>query len=329
MANTFAYIILILWPFISLLFYKRLPVIHATFWTIVGGFLILPVRFDIDFPLIPPLGKESIPALAALIGCIYIKKIKIKLIPQNGLERWFIIILLISPIITVFTNQEVINGISGLTMHDAFSSIINQYIRLLPLIIGMQLIKTHEDLLVIFKLLVISALAYSLLILFEIRMSPQLHTWVYGYFPHTFGQQARFGGFRAVVFLGHGLIVSMYLAIVLGAVTILKKQKIRIYGIPLGLIIAYFIVVLILNKTVSGFLLGMLLFVIIGWLSINFIRRSALLFIFIVLLYPALAIMGLFPHQLLVDMATNLDPERGASLAFRFHHESLLLEHAQ
>jgi len=329
MPNTFAYIILILWPFISLLFYKRLPVIHATFWTIVGGFLVLPVRFEIDFPLIPPLGKESIPAIAALIGCIYIKKIRIKLLPQSGLERWFVIILLISPIITVFTNQEVINGIPGLTLHDGFSSIISTYIKLLPLIIGMQIIKTHEDLLVLFKLLVISALAYSLLILFEIRMSPQLHTWVYGYFPHTFGQQARFGGFRAVVFLGHGLIVSMYLAVVLGTVTILQKQKIRIYGIPLRLIIVYFIVLLILNKTVSGFLLGMILFVIIAWLPVNIVRRLSLLFIFIVLIYPALSILDLFPHEQLVQLASGFNEERGTSLAFRFFHENLLLDHAQ
>ena len=329
MPNTFAYIALIMWPLVSIFFYKKMPVVNATFWTIVGGFLVLPVKHAIDFPLIPPMGKEQITAIMAFIGVVYIKKIKIKLLPKKGIERWLVIILLIVPLITVLNNKEFFNFIPGLTLHDAFSLIINQYIKLLPLIIGLQLIKTREDQLILFKLLAITALFYSIFILFEIRMSPQLHSWVYGYFPHSFGQQVRFGGFRAVVFLGHGLIVSMYLAIALGAFTILYRQKIKINGIPPQAIIIYFFALLLLNKTMSGFILGGLLFVSIAWLSVNTLRRLSLLIIFIVIFYPALSILHLFPHENLIQMATSFDSERGASLAFRFFHENLLLEHAQ
>lgn len=329
MPNNFAYIALILWPFISLLFYKRLPIVHATFWTIVGGFLALPVRIYIDFPLIPPLGKESIPVISALIGCIYIKKIKIKFIPSDGLERWLIVILLITPLITMLNNQEAYNFIPGLTIHDALSATINQYIKVLPFILGLQLIKTYDDQIVLFKLLATSAILYSVLVLFEIRMSPQLHTWVYGYFPHSFGQQFRFDGFRAVVFMGHGLIVSMYIAISLGALTILMRQKIKIYGVSIWVFILYFLILLVLNKTVSGFLLGLFLFVAIAWLSVNMLRRLSIVLMGIVLLYPALLIMELFPYKQLIELATNFDLERGESLAFRFRHESALLDHAK
>jgi len=330
MANNFAYLTLILWPFFALIFYKKLPVVHATFWTIVGGFLVLPVRLYIDFPLIPPLGKESITVISALIGCVYIKKIKIKLLPKKGIERWLVIILLISPLITVVNNQEVYNFIPGLTFHDAFSSIVNQYIKLLPFILGMQLIKTYEDQLVLFKLLAASAVFYSLLILFEIRMSPQLHTWVYGYFPHSWGQQFRFDGFRSVAFMGHGLIVSMYLAIVLGATSILMKQKVKILGVStIWPFILYFTILLLLNKTVSGFVLGVVLLVAIVFLSQNMIRYLAIGLIGIVLLYPALLIFDLFPHRYLIELATNFDVDRGSSLEFRFYHEGLLLDHAR
>ena len=58
--------------------------------------------------------------------------------------------------------------------------------------------------------LVVAGLIYSLPMLFEVRMSPQLHTWIYGYFPHSFGQQMRDGGFRPVVFIGHGLGVAFF-----------------------------------------------------------------------------------------------------------------------
>ena len=80
----------------------------------------------IDFPLIPPLDKESISAISALIGCIVIKKEQINLIPKSGVERWLVVILLFVPFFTVLTNQDpVFDGviwISGLSIHDAISS---------------------------------------------------------------------------------------------------------------------------------------------------------------------------------------------------------------
>ena len=329
MPNTFAYIALIIWPFISLIFYKRMPVINATFWTIVGGFLILPVNVAIDFPLIPPLDKESIPVITALIGCIFIKKVKIRLLPKDGIERWLVLVLLITPFFTMLNNQESYNFIPGLTLHDTFSSILNNYLKLLPFIIGLQLIKTHEKQVVLLKLLVVAALLYSMLILFEVRMSPQLHTWIYGFFPHSFAQQARFGGFRPVVFLGHGLIVAMFVAITLGASTILLKQKIKVFRVSPWLITIYFIVLLLLSKTVGAFLLGLFLFIAIIWMPVNMIKKMSMLLVFIVLLYPLLSIFDFFPHQQLIQMATDFEPERGQSLGFRFMHENLLLEHAQ
>lgn len=329
MPNNFAYFVLILWPFISLFIYKRLPIIPATFWTIVGGFLLLPSKTAIDFPFIPPLNKESITVIAALIGCRYIKKIKITLIPKEGIERWFILILLITPFITMINNQETYNFIPGLTLHDTISAIVNQYLKLLPLILGMQLIKTHEDQLVLFKLLVVAGLIYSLPILFEVRMSPQLHTWIYGFFPHGFGQQMRGDGFRSIVFLGHGLIVAMFVAITLGAATILMKEKISTLRLHPWLVVFYFMVVLVFCKTMGALILGIVLLLSIAWMPINLIRRISLVIIFIVVMYPMLSIFDLFPHQKLIELATDINPLRGESLAFRFHHENLLLQHAE
>lgn len=329
MPNNFAYFALIIWPFISLLFYRHMPIVQATFWTIVGGFLLLPVKTAIDFPFIPPLDKESVPVISALLGCIYIKKAKIRLLPKNGIERWLIIGLILTPFITMLNNQESYNYNPGLTLHDTISSIIGMYIRILPFVLGMQLIKTRDDQLVLFKLLVIACLFYTLPILFEVRMSPQLHTWIYGFFPHNFGQQVRFGGFRSVAFLGHGLLVAMFVAVSLGASTILLKEKIRVHRIPPWAIIVYFYVVLFLCKTVGAFLLGALLFAAITWAPVYIVKRLSVFLIFIVLLYPLLSIIDIFPHQQLVEMASDFDTGRGESLAFRFYHENLLIEHAR
>lgn len=329
MPNTFAYIVLISWPFISLLFYKQLPIVHATFWTIVGGFLLLPVKTEIDFPLIPPLDKELIPAIFALIGCKYIKRVRISLLPKNGIERWFVLAFIFIPLFTMFNNQEVFNYIPGLTIHDTISAMLNQYIKILPFILGAQIIKTHDDQVLLFKLLVKAGLLYSLLILFEIRMSPQLHTWVYGFFPHDFGQQMRSGGFRPVVFLGHGLLVSMFVTIVLAGAVILLKERIKSYGLSPWLFVLYFGVILFLSKSLGAIIFGTVLFLSIKWLSTEMNKKIIFFLMFVFFLYPLLSVFDLFPHELLIQLAGDFDSDRARSISFRFYHENLLLEHAQ
>jgi len=329
MPNLFAYMALITWPIISLGLFKRFQAVTAVFWTIVGGYLLLPAKVGIDFPLIPPLDKESIPAITALIGCIYVAKKKISFIPGSGIERWLVISLLILPFITIINNPESVNGIPGLTYHDALSAVINQYLGLIPFILGMQLIKSYEDQLELFKLVVIAGLLYSLPILFEVRMSPQLHSWIYGFFPHSFLQQIRFGGFRPVVFLGHGLLVAMFVAVILGAAALLWKNNTKIRDIPPYIIVVYFFILLFLCKTLSGFLLGAFLLLAIGWMPVYIIKRLALLILFTVISYPILSIFELFPHQELIEITESFDTQRADSLDFRFYHESKLLEHAQ
>ena len=60
--------------------------------------------------------------------------------------------------------------------------------------------------------IVAAGLVYVPFCLFEVKQSPQLHVIVYGYMPHDFGQQVRFGGYRPMVFLGHGLLVAFFMS---------------------------------------------------------------------------------------------------------------------
>lgn len=338
MPNSFAYIVLSIWPIIAIVLYRKMDSISATFWVIVGGYLLLPARTVIDLPLIPPLGHNSIPVLSALFGCIFVKKLNITLLPKKGIERWLVILLIILPVFTAVTNTEpVFDGSvwnKGLTWHDTLSSIIRTYLKILPFIIGTQLIKSRNDLLQIFKLLVIACLFYSLPILFEIRMSPHLHTWVYGFFPHGvsgggWAQHYRFGGFRPVVFIGHGLLVAIFVAISLGAATIIWKNKIRIFNIPPLLIILYLLFVLLLCKSVGAFILGALLMLSIIWIPITVLKRMSIIVISFVILYPVISILEIFPHQEILDFVAGFDTDRAQSLGFRFYHENKILQHSQ
>lgn len=57
------------------------------------------------------------------------------------------------------------------------------------------------------KVLALACLAYSLLALWEVRMSPRLNREIYGFFGHSWSQHVRYGGYRPILFLNHGIWV--------------------------------------------------------------------------------------------------------------------------
>jgi len=60
--------------------------------------------------------------------------------------------------------------------------------------------------------LVLGGLVYMPLCLFESRMSPQLHYRLFGFHQHDFSQTYRYGGYRPMVFMQHGLAVALFMA---------------------------------------------------------------------------------------------------------------------
>jgi len=165
--------------------------------------------------------------------------------------------------------------------------------------------------------------------LFEIRMSPQLHTWFYGYFPHSFVQQMRQGGFRPVVFMGHGLLVSFFAFIVLIAAVALWNNRIKIRQLPPASLSYYLFVVLVLCKSMASLLYGLFAFLLLKGTKPKTQHRMATLLVCLAMAYPIMSITNIFPHQTISNMATSFDKERAQSLNFRFDNEKILLAHGR
>lgn len=233
----------------------------------------------------------------------------------------------------VVTNGDSVNEtyrfIPGLSYKDTFSVVLSQLLLLLPFILGLQLIRTYEDQVTLLKLLVTAGLIYSVFIMFEIRMSPQLHKWIYGFFPHTWGQQVRYGGFRPVVFLGHGLWVSIFLAVVLGGALALAKIKVRVTRFSNGLVISYLMGLLIIAKGFGAIILGSVLLFGITFLRSKWVIRLAFIIAAIAITYPLLCILEIFPHDFIVSLVYPIDSSQAGSLQFRFNQEVPLLERAK
>jgi len=333
MGNGFAYAVLAAWPLFAIYWYRTKNIQTATIITILGGFLLLPVKTEIDLPMIPGMGKHTTPVVAVLIGCWLIKKQSILCLNELGKVKYLVVLLIVTPFITAALNSDslIIGGryIKGLTYYDGFSATINQFLLISPFFIGRQFFKTYEHQLLMFKTLVIAGLLYSLPMLFEVRMSPQLHTWIYGYFPHSFGQQIRFGGFRPVVFMGHGLTVAFFTWVAFSSSIVLWMNRVKIRKFSNAFVSSYLFILLVLCKSVMP-----LVFAVFSWLMIKKTRvkyqlQAALLLVAISMLYPILTMVSIFPHAKVIEISKMAGEERVQSLQFRFDNEKILFERAE
>ena len=332
--NALAYLVLLGWPLFSIWLYRRKSLQLATLITIIGGFMVLAVGTSLDAPLIPAIGKHSMPVFSAVLGCWLIKKQKIKYFDNKGIVQVLVLLLFIGVFISTELNSDrlIIGGtiIPGLTLRDAISAVISMFIQMTPFFIGKQFFRTYQDQLLMFRFIVVAGLIYSIPILYEIRMSPQLHTLFYGYFPHSFAQQARGDGFRAVVFMGHGLLVALFVACVLSVATALEKTGEKIRNFSPKIVSYYFLIVLVLCKSAGALLYGLFAFIMIKKMPYKMQLRAAIILALITLLYPSMSIMKIFPHQAILQTATDyLGENRASSLEFRFDNELILLEHAE
>ena len=167
MGNGLAYAVLAFWPLLAIYLYKSRSIQVATMWTILGGFMFLPVRSAVDLPFIPELGKNSISVISAMIGCWFVAKRPIRYFGNQGWLKLLVALIFIVPFVTVLMNRTpIVIGdlfLPGLTMHDALSVMVNQILFITPFFIGRQFFRTYHDQLLMFRTLVVAGLFYSLL----------------------------------------------------------------------------------------------------------------------------------------------------------------------
>lgn len=333
MGNIFAYLVIIAWPIISLFAFRILSKQKAILFTLLAGYLLLPVKTAFNIPFIPSLGKSNVTVLACLFCLIFIKKQTIGLFGSRSWVKLILLTLIVSPFLTVINNQYSIaidyRFLSALSFHDAFSTIANQLLLIIPFFIGSRFFSSYESQVTLFKAIVYAGLLYSLLILVEVRLSPQLHIWLYGYFPHNFDQQYRMGGFRPVVFLGHGLLVAFFMATVMICALALTSAKIRLGSVNNKIINSYLFFILLLCKSVGSILYGFFTLLVLPFGKPNRIMQLSILIAVLALSYPLLRATDIFPTDSVVNLAKNISKERAGSLEFRFDNENILLAHAR
>jgi hypothetical protein len=328
--NWFAFVALLLWPAVALCLYLKRPVGQATLWTILGAQMLLPVGTAIKFEGIPQFDKNSIPNLAAFIGCLLVLRRPLRIWNGFGIAGILILMYLVGPFITAELNGDPIfltdRTLPAETHYDALSAVVAQFIFLLPFFLGHQLLRSSADNEEILRVLVIAGLIYSVPILFEIRMSPQLHAWIYGYHGSSFVIALRGGGYRPSVFMQTGLLLAFFMMTTAVAAAAFWRVQTRIHRLPSAGVTLYLSTILVLCKSLGALVYGAVLAPLVRFTKPRIQLRVALVLVGIALLYPILRAGDVFPTKTIVEIANLVSADRASSLEFRFDNEERLLE---
>jgi hypothetical protein len=335
--STFAEIVFALSIPVSIGAFFVLRPVQAALLVAFGSEMFLPEGTNYKLPFMPAFDKHNLPYVCILIACLLRHPRRVTKLPK---ERWITILallVLVGGVITGVTNKDPLSFgtgeqvfIPGLTVKDGFfMGITNLVEAFVPFYVGYALFRSREDFDRLTCGLAIAGLVYIPFALVELRMSPQWHRWIYGYSQSVFDQTIRWGGYRPMNFMSHGLALARFFVATVFAFVILGKSRRQLWGIPVRLLAWIQFLVLIACKST-----GAAVFAVAGLPLLIFARprrqlQIAAVLAWITVLYPALRLSGLFPVGSMLEAAGALQSERAGSLAFRFDNEDALLARAR
>lgn len=327
--NLFAYLALFAWVPVTALAFTFLRPQIATMVCLFGGVMLLPEHTVIDPPLLPPIAKNSVAAFACFLGCLWRCPERLRSArPFRGIDLFFVLVLF-GNIGTALTNPDrLVTGPEvrpALTLYDAFALGVKDTLQIyLPFFLGRAVMRDRRDARDLLWGLAMAGLVYSPLAWLEVRLSPQLNRWFYGYHQMAFSMTMRFGGYRPSIFMQNGLAVAMFFLVTAIAATGRWKAGQARAGAAI-----YLSVVLLACKSTGAIIYGLVAMPIVA-----LIRRPRMLLASmlagLVMLFPLLRGVDVFPTDLLVEWAEEyVNEERALSLWFRFDQEDQLLARAE
>ncbi|WP_297772514.1 hypothetical protein [uncultured Roseovarius sp.] len=333
MPNALAYLMLAAWPLITLAMFRRWPVERALIWSLLGAYMFLPPPpAAFDFPLMPPLTKESLPSLCTFVICLVHYGQRTPLLPQSNVARGLVLLFIFSPVATVLTNGEPVFygsiGLPALGLKDMVALVLLQAILLLPFLLARQHLGTPKGLRELVFALALGGLIYSLPMLLEVRLSPQINIWVYGYFQHSFEQMMRGDSFRPIVFMYHGLWVAFFTVMAMTCAIALARETQGRRRLMYLVAALYLGGVLVLCKSLGSLLYGIYLAPLALLMPTRMQIRIAGCMALVAISYPVLKGGGLIPVDWILEQAAKVSPERANSLQFRLDNEDILMERA-
>jgi hypothetical protein len=202
----------ILWIFVGIALMARGPRPLAVVLICLLGTLFLPeiqsspIAPEAVRPIRVPLlefSKVNAMAYALLLGLVLFDA------PRIASIRWNIFDL---PPVLVGAMPAISTLINGSGAEVAFAEFRASFlVWTAPYFVGRVYLSDFWGVRLVTMAIAVGGLLYIPLCWLEIRISPTLHYRIFGFQQHEFAQTVRFGGYRPMVFLQHGLAVGLWM----------------------------------------------------------------------------------------------------------------------
>ena len=314
---------LLLWPLVAIVAFSALPPRRALMIVVIGGFLLLP-QHAIVLPAVPPYTKTAAISLSALLGVVLFDSKSLTTIKWSWIDALPLAALIAAPAASL-TN--------GLGVNDAILETSNHLLDFTILyFLGRACLRGPEAIRELAMGIAVAAVAFMPLVLWEIRMSPQLHAQIYGR-AATSWEFVNRDGWRPTVFFPNPLGLAIWMAssvVVIWWLWLIARVR-TILGIPMQIVAWGGLCVTVFTRCMGATVLLMfgiaciLATRMLGW------RRSVLAGAVVVVVYISTAMVGEFVpiRDLPLSAVEALGREdKAGSLRMRFVHEELLVRHA-
>lgn len=309
------------WPFVVAVLFALLPPRRAVIASFVFAWLFLPMA-GYSFEGWPGYTKMSATAYGALLGVILFDGGRLAAFRPGWVDL---------PIVVWCLTPMASSLVNGLGAYDGASHVFGQIVAWgIPYFVGRLYFSDLEGLRELAIGVFIGGLIYVPLCLLEMRISPQLHSLVYGYHQHDWRQTMRGGGWRPTVFMQHGLAVGMWMTVTsLVGLWLWRTGAVRkLWGVPMGWLVGPAVATAVLCRSFGALALlamGTGVLYAVKWAGL---RVAVLALAALPMLYIGVRATGMWDGSHLVEAVSVVSPDRVGSLQYRLEAEDILAEHA-
>lgn len=278
--------------------------------SMIFGVALLPSLRAIPVPLIPDLSQYTVPVLASslMVAAMHAPRL---VAARPGLGGELLVLLMIpAALVTNLTNSDPQVFASTVLPGMEIADTVNDALRVtilwgLPFLLGRALVRTPKQAVEVLTVLGIAGLVYVPFILWELRAGPYWHALVYGSQPSitTFMQSLKFGGYRPVVLMNHGLTLSAFMLFTTIAWAGLHRTRSTPFKLPGRPVVLGLAAVVLACKSVAVYLYAACVLPVLLFLRprVQILLASAVAVVIIA--YPFLRSVDLLPIKQVAEIA--------------------------